>query len=245
MERADWLKHVQRQTEDMYDHFAPEFWVKYGFYENEAHLAYIQKFLERIPPGGVVLSAACGAGRYDGLLLEAGHPVFGIDQSAGMLVKAREKFPQARYEKIALQEMIFHEDFDGAICIDAMEHICPEDYPLILRKLQEALKPGAALYFTAEPPDTEEAQEVQDAYERSKAKGLPVVFGEIADEIDEACAQIRATGSQPLSVELMNQSVYRYFPPLEQVRAWIEQAGLAIEEDGTGSELHHFIVQKK
>lgn len=245
MNRADWLKHVQDQTEAMYDHFSPGFWVKYGFYDNETHLVYLQKFLERILPGGVVLSAACGAGRYDGLLLEAGHPVVGIDQSAGMLARAKEKFPQARYEQKSMQDMAFREEFEGAICMDAMEHICPEDYPVILRKLREALKPGAVLYFTAEPPDTEEAQEAPAAYERAKAKGLPVVSGEIADEIDEACALIKAAGDQPLSAGLMNKAVYRYFPTLEQVRAWIDQAGLSIEEEGSGSELHHFLVRRK
>jgi trans-aconitate methyltransferase len=37
------------------------------------------------------------------LLLEAGHSVVGIDQSAGMLARAREHFPKVRYEKIGLQ----------------------------------------------------------------------------------------------------------------------------------------------
>jgi hypothetical protein len=45
--------------------------------------------------------------RYDGILLEAGHSVVGIDQSAGMLARARERFPAARYEKMGLQEMDF------------------------------------------------------------------------------------------------------------------------------------------
>jgi 2-polyprenyl-3-methyl-5-hydroxy-6-metoxy-1,4-benzoquinol methylase len=102
-----------------------------------------------VPPCSVLLSAACGAGRFDGVLLEAGHSVVGIDQSAGMLARAREHFPGARYEKIGLQEMDFREEFDGAICMDAMEHICPEDWPVILRGFQAALKPGGVLYFVS------------------------------------------------------------------------------------------------
>jgi ubiquinone/menaquinone biosynthesis C-methylase UbiE len=62
------------------------------------------------------------AGRYDGELLDAGHHVVGIDQSAGMLERAREHFPQAQYEKMGLQEMNFHEQFDGAICGLAGDH---------------------------------------------------------------------------------------------------------------------------
>jgi SAM-dependent methyltransferase len=243
MERAEWLKQMREITEALYDHFSPQYWVDFGLYENETHLAYLHKFLGRIGKGGTILSAACGAGRYDGILLKAGHRVVGIDQSAGMLRRAREYFPQIQYEKMDLQEMDFQEIFDGAICMDALEHVCPEDYPVILRKFREALKPGGVLYFTAESPDTAEAQEVEAAYERARAKGLPVVPGEVADEVEAAWAQVKAS-DQPVPGDLAHRAVYRYYPPLEQVRAWIEQAGLAIEEEGAGSELHHFIVRK-
>jgi hypothetical protein len=38
--------------------------------------------------------------------------------------------------------------------------------------------------------------------------------------------------------------VYHYYPPLAKVRAWIEQAGLAIVVDGAGSGFHHFVARK-
>jgi SAM-dependent methyltransferase len=218
MERAKWLKQMRGEAEALYDQLSPEYWVKLGLYANETHREFLQKFLERVPPHSTLLSAACGAGRYDGLLLEAGHGVVGIDQSAGMLARARERFPGARYEKIGLQEMDFREAFDGVICVDAMEHVCPEDWPGILRGFREALKPGGVLYFTLE---LAEADEVQEAYERAKALGLPVMSGELADG-----------------------TVYHYYPSLEQVRAWIGQAGLALEEEGTGNGYEHFVVRK-
>jgi 2-polyprenyl-3-methyl-5-hydroxy-6-metoxy-1,4-benzoquinol methylase len=249
MERAEWLKQMRSMTEEMYDRFSPLYWVSWGFSPNETHLEYLQKFLARVVPDGAVLSAGCGAGRFDGLLLDAGHPVVGIDQSAGMLARAKEHFPQVRYEKMGFQEMQFREEFDGLICMDAMEHVCPEDYPRALRKFQEALKPGGVLYFTAEPEDTEEAQAAVASYERVKARGLPVVPGEGVEGIYEAYEQMMAL--QPITPELLvpdevaDRSVYHYYPPLEQVRAWIDQAGLVIEEEGAGSELHHFVARKK
>jgi 2-polyprenyl-3-methyl-5-hydroxy-6-metoxy-1,4-benzoquinol methylase len=100
-----------------------------GLNENEAQQDYLRKFIGRIRKGGSILSAACGVGRYDGTLLEAGCDVTGIDQSAGMLARAKEHFPQARSRKMGLQEMDFHEAFDGAICIDALEHVSREDWP--------------------------------------------------------------------------------------------------------------------
>ena len=55
--------------------------------------------MQRVPQGGKVLSAACGAGRFDGMLLKAGYSVVGIDQSTGMLAKAKERYPEVQYEK--------------------------------------------------------------------------------------------------------------------------------------------------
>ena len=240
MERAEWLKQMQSRAEAVYDRFSPRYWVTWGLGENETHQQYLQKFLKRVVPGGVILSAACGAGRYDGLLLDAGHPVIGIDQSAGVLARAKEHFPEVRYEKMALQEMHFREMFDGIICMDAMEHIPPEDYPGILRGFQAALKPGGVLYFTAdreEEPDFD----LEAYYERAKASGLPVVFGEVVDE----AAFEQAMEQTAVSDELTDRAVYHYYPPLEKVREWIDQAGLAIEEEGAGSGFHHFVVRKR
>jgi cyclopropane fatty-acyl-phospholipid synthase-like methyltransferase len=228
-------------AEALYDQLSPQYWVTIGLYENETHQAYLQKFLERVAPDSPVLSAGCGAGRYDGLLLDAGHTVVGIDQSAGMLARARERFPHIRYEKIALHEIDFRLAFDGVICIDAMEHIFPEDYPGILRKFQEALKPGGVLYFTV---DTTSEEELEAAYQHAKARGLPVVHGELVDEVDDTFAQIE-TSDQVVPGEIADKAVYHYYPSLEQVRQWIDQAGLTIEEAGAGSGYHHFIARKK
>lgn len=239
-ERTEWLHQMRKKAEALYDHISPQYWVTFGLYENETHREYLQKFLDRIPPHSTLLSAACGAGRYDGILLEAGHSVVGIDQSAGMLARAQERFPQVRYEKIGLQEMDFHEAFEGAICMDAMEHICPEDYPGILRGFQEALKPGGMLYFTADRAE-ESDFDLEAYHERAKALGLPVVFGEVVDE----AAYERAMAQREVSGEQADIAVYHYYPPLEKVREWIDQAGLAIEEEGAGSGPHHFVVRKR
>jgi cyclopropane fatty-acyl-phospholipid synthase-like methyltransferase len=241
MERAEWLKQMRSKAEALYDQFSPQYWVTFGLYANETHLQYLHKFLARLAPRSTLLSAGCGAGRYDGILLEAGHSVVGIDQSAGMLARARERFPAARYEQVGLQEMDFREEFDGVICIDAMEHICPEDWPGILQGFQNALKPGGVLYLTV---DLGQADETQKAYERAKALGLPVVYGEVADRVDELYERVRVSGMSALPMELADGAAYHYHPPLEQVRAWLAEAGLAIEEQGTGNWYEHFVVSK-
>ena len=254
MERADWLKQTRSMAEALYDRFSPLYWVTWGLSEDDTHQKYLQKFLERVAPG-VILSAGCGAGRYDGILLEAGHSVVGIDQSAGMLARAREhfpeeRFPKLRYEKVGLQEIAltpaYREAFDGVICMDAMEHVCPEDYPGILRGFQQVLKPGGVLYFTTDTTDTavEDKVDLAAVYERAKARGLPVVFGEWVNGIEEAYEQAMALG-ESVPGDLADRAVYHYYPPLEQVRAWIDQAGLTIEEEGAGSAWYHILARKK
>lgn len=49
MERVEWLKQMREMAEMLYDHFSPEYWVRFGLYENAAHREYLQKFLERVP----------------------------------------------------------------------------------------------------------------------------------------------------------------------------------------------------
>jgi len=245
MERAEWLKQMRDKAEALYDHGSPKYWIAWGLSANEIHRVYLQIFLERVPPHSTLLSAACGAGLYDGMLLEAGHSVVGIDQSAGMLARAREHFPEAQYEKISLQEMDFREAFDGVICMDAMEHLCPEDWPEILRRFRGALKPGGVLYFTFCSRELAEAGELENAYERAMEQGLPVVFGEVADQVEEAYARAMAMAPLEIPGELGEVAVYHYCPSLEQVRAWVGGAGLAIEEHGTGNEYEHFVVSKR
>ena len=246
MDRAEWLKKIRLQAEALYDHLAPAYWVKFGTYPDAPHRQFLEKFLGRLAAQSAILDAACGAGLYDGLLLEAGHSVLGIDQSGNMLARAREVFPQERfpglrYAKMDLQEINFLGEFDGVICMDALEHVCPEDWPGILARFQKALRLGGLLYVTVE---VAEWSEVSEAYERAKALGLPVVFGEVVDEVDEAYAQVAALEGPGFPGEQADRAVYHYYPPPEQVRAWLDQAGLAIEEEGTGDGYAHLLARK-
>jgi SAM-dependent methyltransferase len=240
MERAEWLKLMRTQAEGLYDEIAPAYWGTFGFYDNWQHLEFLKKFLARIPSGGTVLSAGCGAGRYDGLLLEAGHSVIGIDQSEGMLRRAREHFPAVKYERIGLQEMDFHTAFDGVTCIDAMEHVCPEDWPGIVRNFYEALKPHGVLYFTLELSVTDE---LDLHYHRALELGLPVVFGEVADRVTTSYEGLKAAGPSSWK-ELADSAVYHYYPQLDQVCTWVTEAGFRVEEEGTGSGYQHYIARR-
>jgi 2-polyprenyl-3-methyl-5-hydroxy-6-metoxy-1,4-benzoquinol methylase len=249
MERVEWLKKVRAMAEALYDHGAPAYWVKWGLSLDPMHREFIEKFLGRLSVPSDILDAACGAGRFDGILYEAGHRVLGIDQSSGVLAKAQEHFPQEHfptlhYIKIGLQEMDFQTAFDGIICMDAMEHICPEDWPIILTNFHNALRQGGVLYITV---DAQKLKEDSKAYERAKLMGLPVVFGEVVDELDSAFTEamaLEALDLNTLSYERLDHTVYHYHPSMEQVRLWYGQAGLAIEEEGSSDEYVHVLARK-
>jgi predicted peptidase len=67
-----------------------------------------------------------------------------------MLEQARRKHPGVEVEQIGLQELAFRDAFDAAICIDAMEYVPPEDWPVVLGNLRRAARPGGLVYLTVE-----------------------------------------------------------------------------------------------
>jgi len=219
MDRASWLREKRREAEEGYDIlWSPLYDVEGGNYPNASHLQFIQKFIDLLPQNSTILDAACGKGRYMPQLLEKGHSIIGIDQAKGMLARAREKFPNVQFEKVGLQEMSFENIFDGAICMDAMEHVCPEDWTLILGNFHRALKQKGYLYFTVEIQDE---SEVKAAFDEAQQSGFPVVYG-----------------------EWINDGVYHYYPALKQVREWVQQARLVILEEGEGDGYYHFLMRK-
>jgi SAM-dependent methyltransferase len=192
---------------------------EYGLYSNLTHQHFIQEFLSLLPQHSSILDAACGAGRYLPFLLEKGHSILGIDQSQGMLARAREKFPTVPLEKVGLQGMAYQEAFDGVICMDAMENVPPEDWMLVLGNFHRALKLRGYLYFTVETIENLDESEIKQAFEKAQGAGLPVVYGENPDE-----------------------DVYHYHPTNQQVKEWTQQAGFEILKEGNGEIWYYHIL---
>jgi SAM-dependent methyltransferase len=222
MDRLTWLREMRRDCEEQYDNrWAPFYGEKWGLYSNTSHQQFLQEFLSLLPQKSRVLDAACGAGRYLPFLLEKEHSVLGIDQSKGMLAKARSKFPEVPFEVVGLQEMAYREIFDGAICMDAMENVFPEDWPVVLGNFYRALKKPGYFYFTSETIENADENEIRQAFEKAQRAGLPVVYGEWPDEY-----------------------VYHYHPTNHQVEDWTRQAGFEILTQGDGDGYHHLIATK-
>ena len=148
-DRAEWLKEKRRLAEERMDLFSRPLTTWGGGEIDPTH-----RRRSRIPGDvstrGLVLDAACGTGKYWLLILEGGFRLAGVDQSKNMLLKANGKFPGIPLEKTALQDLAYTNVYDGIICMDAMEYVPPEDWPIVLSNFHRALRAGGHLYFTVE-----------------------------------------------------------------------------------------------
>jgi SAM-dependent methyltransferase len=119
-----------------------------------SHAAFVARLAGLVRQGGSVLDAACGTGTYWPALLAAGLQVTGVDESAEMLAQARRKYPQVPSRVLALQDLAELPDrFDGLLCVDALECVAPEDWPVVADGLAAVLNDRAPAYVTVELPD--------------------------------------------------------------------------------------------
>ena len=81
--------------------------------------------------------------------------------------------PTAKYD---LQELPYQGEFDGVLCVDAMEFLPPEDWPPVLERFHRALRRGDWLYLTVE---LARGDRVRAANQAARRAGLPVVDGEV------------------------------------------------------------------
>lgn len=221
MDRKAWTDERRRVTEEHFDRDASTYDAQ-DVPITPTHRRFVTTLLERCPAGARILDAPCGTGKFFSMILDAGCQVLGVDQSTGMLEVARAKHPDVLTENVGLQELTFASEFDAAICVDAMENVFPEDWPLVLGNLRRAVRSDGYLYLTVETVDE---REVADVFDEAIAAGLPVVYGE----------HVRRGGG------------YHHYPSLAQVGEWVDEAGLRVLEDGRsegdGYGYYHLLTQ--
>src|SRR6266851_1741623 len=110
MKRQAWLAERRAALAAAYDAEA----ATYGDeeYPSDMQREWVARVLRLIPPGGTVLDAPCGTGKYFAVLAAAGHRVAGTDQSAGMLAQARARGIAFSLEHVSLQEPSYVGQFD-------------------------------------------------------------------------------------------------------------------------------------
>ena len=198
MDRRLWLAERRAAVERDYTQDAAAY--DSGLYPiSDDHRRFVASVVEACPPGGLVLDIPCGTGRYFELVVGRGRRVVGADQSSGMLEQARTRGLAVSVEQTGLQELAHAADFDGVLCIDAMEHVPPEDWPLVVHNLGRALRRDGLLYLSLEV-QADAAARLDRAYADAIAQGLPVVHGEDISE---------------------DSGGYHFYATDEQVRDWL------------------------
>jgi SAM-dependent methyltransferase len=98
-------------------------------------------------PRGVALDAACGTARHSAYLASLGHTVIGVDSSAAMLERAREKVPGGEFHEADLHDLPLPDDHvDVVVCALALMHV-PHIEP-VLAELVRVLRPGGSLVIS-------------------------------------------------------------------------------------------------
>jgi SAM-dependent methyltransferase len=209
-ERRAWLRDLRWADERQEDALAGDFDAQWGEIE-PTHQAFVERFLSRLPSDGRVLDAACGTGKYFPMVLASTRRLLGVDHAGALLANAAAKFPQVPTAKHDLQELPYRGEFDGVLCVDAMEFVPPEEWPPVLERFRRALRPEGWLYLTVELAP---ADRVRAANQAARRSGLPVVDGEVIWEGPDG--------------------YYHHYPGLPRVRAWLADAGFAIDEEAEG-----------
>jgi 2-polyprenyl-3-methyl-5-hydroxy-6-metoxy-1,4-benzoquinol methylase len=222
MDRQTWLDQRQGAVLASYDQDAATYDDQ--VYPTQAQQDWVARLLRACPPAAKILDAPCGTGSYFPTVAAAGHRVVGADQSAGMLAQARARGIAIALDQVRLQDLPYDGEFDAVLTIDAMEHVPPEDWPLVLANLHRAARPGGLVYLTVEEVAV---PVIEDAFATLTRRGLPAVRGEVIDG---------------------NVGGYHYYHGRAQAAAWFHAAGLHPLEEGFQQEdgwgYRHFLLQR-
>jgi SAM-dependent methyltransferase len=217
--RQAFLAQRRRASEERFDtRFAATYDEAWGAVAL-SHAAMLERWLSATAPGGIVLDAPCGTGKYWPAILASGRRIAGIDQSARMLAEAARKHPGVPTRHLGLQELDDPGAYDAILCADAMEYVGPEDWPSVLARLRDAARPGAPIYLTVELADP---AEVAAAFVAARRRGEPVVDGE----------------------DLEPDGGYHYFPRREQVLGWLADARLERIDETEGDFYWHLLLRR-
>jgi SAM-dependent methyltransferase len=98
-------------------------------------------------PLGIALDAGCGTGRHTTYLASLGHTVIGVDTSAEMLERAREKVPEGEFHQADLHDLPLPANHvDLVVCALALVHV-PALQP-VLAEFVRVLRPGGHLVIS-------------------------------------------------------------------------------------------------
>lgn len=140
--------------------------------------ALYERFLPRIPAGGLILDAGCGSGRDSKAFLQRGFRIHAFDASIKIAALASQHLgqpvPVRRFQEV--EEVAC---YDGLWSCASLLHIPEAEIPAVLARLWRSLKPGGTAYFSFKLGESERQHQGRHFTDATEARlqrwleGLP------------------------------------------------------------------------
>ena len=221
-DRSEWIAERLKVAAARYDQrFAPVYDDRWGAEIDATHQMMLARLIDHLPPGSSVLDAGCGTGKYWPQLLDADLEIVGVDQSAGMLQRASAKHPQVQVVQQRLHTLDLGRRVDAIVCIDTMENVFPEHWPLVLAGFARHLVKDGWLYVTVElaEPSGYNPAELTKIRDEQRSLGVPLEYGEVLED-----------------------GGYHFYPTGSQVDQWLDEANFNVATDLDGDGYRHLLA---
>ena len=212
-------------AEELFDDIGPEYESAFsGLQTQAASIEWIINQLQDRKPAKC-LDIGCGTGRPACLeLANAGHDVLGIDSSTAMVEDARQKVPNATFQKLDVTDYNpGPESFDAiTVYFSMIASVSQDQIRQNIQNIHSWLKPGGVFVFGTVP--------VAGNSLEIEWMGRPIVVSSL--EPEEAVEWIRKVG-----FEVVHHGVSTFMPKAAQ-------AGICREDD-VWEEPHLFVYARK
>jgi len=146
---------VATKTLASYDERATEFWEGTRDHDVSQNIETLLRHV-RAPAPNRILDIGCGPGRDLARFRELGHEPIGLEGSPALAALARKHSGCEVWEQDFLALKLPAADFDGIFANASLFHVPSERLPLVLRQLNQTLRPGGVLFSSNPRGDNSE-----------------------------------------------------------------------------------------
>lgn len=113
---------------------------------------YLDKVIDHIKPGSIILDLGCGMGEpITEYLINKGINVVGVDRCERLIELAKERFPNTRFLLKDMRDLCLGEKFDAIIAWHSFFHLNLAEQRTMFQTFEEHINPGGILLFTSGP----------------------------------------------------------------------------------------------
>lgn len=102
---------------------------------------------------GKVMELGCGPGHLCDAIARRGLLVQGVDKNAGKIAKARELYPEIRFDQADILTLDGKDTYDTVVLAEVLEHVPPDAGERMLAKAWELVAPGGRLVISVPNED--------------------------------------------------------------------------------------------